>query len=573
MPDGAGQPTPAPRTTVTAGHATDVGTTAAPPRQHRPDRTADAPARQPRSVRRLLGRVPGLVWLIVGLHLCVTLGQTAIFPNFRSPDERLHADLVVAVAYGKLWHWRDDIGVSRGNAAGGFATSKHTPGRLHLADHPPPPRADRPSYRDAGGTDTTGMPANYLIQHPPLYYLLAATVLAVVPGWQDVPFDRIFLLLRYFGAVLTAALPILAWATARRLGLPDPLPIAAALAPLAIPELTHIESAVNNDTLLLIAGAALTLLAARVLTGDTSRRTAVGIGLVTTVALLCKGLALMYPAWIGLVYLVAAVRQRRRGTIGALLVAWAASVPGLSWWIQNRVQYGTVQPHGSYQAPDMPAATAWSDDGTDWLRRLIERLNTTFFTQDQSAARLHTSVWWTATVAGLLLLAAILVTLANRGLPRATTALLLLPVVGLFAIVAKGTWESFVSLHVYAAMQGRYLYAGTVGLIVVALAAAARLPARLRRLAPLVVLGFAAVMQGVSLVGALRLFWVPADAAGWDALARSFQAVGYWYAFGPAVLLPIVAGGLAGTVAVAIAVLRLARPGRPTTIGHPVPDG
>jgi len=77
-------------------------------------------------------RVPTPVWLILGLYLLVVVGQTAVFPNFRAPDEREHVDLIVAVADGDAWPWPDPGTLlrSKGIAAGGFTTSNRIPGQL-----------------------------------------------------------------------------------------------------------------------------------------------------------------------------------------------------------------------------------------------------------------------------------------------------------------------------------------------------------------------------------------------------------------------------------------------------------
>src|ERR1044072_5383247 len=99
-----------------------------------------------RPLLRVMRVVPGLVWLILVSHVAVVLWQTALFPNFRSPDERQHADLIVAVAPGAPWPSPDPgtLPVTEGSGAGGFPRSNRIEGPLRLADHPPP--ADRPSY-------------------------------------------------------------------------------------------------------------------------------------------------------------------------------------------------------------------------------------------------------------------------------------------------------------------------------------------------------------------------------------------------------------------------------------------
>jgi hypothetical protein len=349
---------------------------------------------------------------------------------------------------------------------------------------------------------------------------------------------------------------------------------------LAVPELTHLESSVNNDNLLILLTVGLTLLVIRVLTGDTSRRTALAIGGLTTLALLTKGFALLFPAWIGLAYLVAGARGRSRasgahgpgeGVRGrgrpagvALAVAWAASIPGLTWWVHNKIAYGMVQPHGSQSGiPDLTPVYGWSDGGPGWLHRLLVRLNTTAFVNDQTGLRLHTPAWAIATVAGAVVLAAIAITLVTAPIRRIDSALLLLPAVLVGALVAKGSWEQFAARGAYTAMQGRYLYTGLAGITVVAVAAAARLPQRLRVRLPLAVLGGAALIQTVNLGYTVFLFWTPPGDTAVDSLRHALPALLRWYPLPPAVPVAFLTGTAIAALGALHSLLRSGRATRP----------
>ncbi|MFI8525521.1 glycosyltransferase family 39 protein [Promicromonospora sukumoe] len=511
--------------------------------------------------------VPVVVWLIVLLHLAVMLGQTAVFPNVRSPDERQHVDLILQVRQGDAWPWPGPgtAYVTQGVTAGGFVDADSLDGPQHLADRDDvPPRGERPSYLDAGGPATMTAEGpdgvapvfNQLVQHPPLYYLMGAGVVTLLPGWQDAPLDQVWLLLRWWNALLALPLPLLLFATARRLRLPEPLPVAAALAPLAVPELTHLESAVNNDNLLVVLGACATLLVTRVLTGDLGRRTALLLGLVSTLALLTKGFALMFPAWILLAYLVAGWRHRERlrSAVTSLLVVAVTTVPGVAWWVRNVVVHGMLQPHGTHATPpDLTPVFGWSDGGHVWLGRFAERMVTLFFVQDHAAARAHDVSWWMARVALVLVLAGLTTALVRRPVPRLTALVLLFPVPALAGIVARGSWEQFAAFgDVGAAQQGRYLYTGLVGLLVVALAGAAVLRPAWRRAAPLVVLVLAGGMHLAYQHDVWRLYWWPADGGGLGAFGRAVAAVGHWYPFPATVLVAVVAAGLALALAVGV---------------------
>ncbi|MCP2284462.1 Dolichyl-phosphate-mannose-protein mannosyltransferase [Promicromonospora umidemergens] len=513
------------------------------------------------------------MWLIVLLHLAVLLGQTAVFPNVRSPDERQHVDLVLQVLQGDAWPWPGPgtTYVTQGVTAGGFVEADSLDGPLHLADRQDvPPRGERPSYLAGGGsaTMTAELPDggaepvfNQLVQHPPLYYLLGAGVVGLVPGWADAPLDQVWLLLRWWNALLALPLPLLLFATARRLRLPEPLPVAAALVPLGIPELTHLASAVNNDNLLVVLGACATFLVTRVLTGDLSRRTAALLGLVTMLALLTKGFALMFPPWILLAYLVAGYRHRARlrTAVTSLLVAAAVALPGVAWWVRNLVVHGMLQPHGTHATPpDLTPVYGWSDGGFAWLGRFTERMVTLFFVQDHAAAREHDASWWMARVALVVILAGLGTALVRRPLRPLDALVLLFPVPALTGIVARGSWEQFAAFQdLGAAQQGRYLYTGLVGLLVVALAGAAVLRPLWRRLVPLAVLTLAGGMHLAFQHDVWHLYWMPHD-AGPGAFVRALAAVGHWYAFPSAVLVALAVAGLALGTAVAVSLARSA---------------
>lgn len=511
--------------------------------------------------------VPTVVWLIAIVHLSVALAQTAIFPNARSPDERQQVDLVLQVEQGEAWPWPDPgtLFVTRGMDAGHFIAVDRLPGRQHLADRDDvPPRGERPSYASAGGATPLDEPYfNQLIQHPPLYYVLGAGVVAVIPDWTGQPLDAVWMVLRWGNALLAAALPILLFLTARRLGLPSPLPVVAAATPLLVPELTHMESAVNNDNLLIVLMAGATYLVARVLTGDLGWRTGAALGAVTSLALLTKGFALLIPAWIVLAYVVAAVRERRRADAArGLLVAALTSVPGALWWLRNLLLYDTVQPHGTHtEPPDLTAVHGWSDGGWDWLGRFVERFVTLFFVNDHDSDRAMDASWWMARVVLVVLLVGIGAALVRRGVPRAAALVLLFPIPALAGIVARGSYEQFAAFgDTAAAQQGRYLFPGVVGLMVVAVAGAAVLAPRWRRWVLPGLLALAVAIHAAFWHDVWTLYWLPADAGASNlgGLTHAVEAIAFWYPFPPAVLGVVLLAGLAAAGLLAREAIRAA---------------
>src|SRR4051812_32667857 len=171
---------------------------------------------------------------------------------------------------------------------------------LYSAQQPILP-AERPSFDDMSLTrevDLSDFP-DQMTQHPPLYYGLSAAVVKAM-GADDWRFDRTLTLLRWVSVLLVAPLPLLAYSVAVRLSGRRRVGDLAAVLPLAIPQLGALGGAVTNDSLVVCLGGVLVLLLARMLTGDRSWRTTVGIGLVLGLGLLTKGTLLIAVPVVGL---------------------------------------------------------------------------------------------------------------------------------------------------------------------------------------------------------------------------------------------------------------------------------
>ncbi|MGH3440852.1 MAG: glycosyltransferase family 39 protein, partial [Nitriliruptorales bacterium] len=281
---------------------------------------------------RVLGeRVPRAVWALTAFHIALLLGASLLFPAFRPPDEAGHVDLVLHARRTLAWPDYDEAQMSVPVVA---ARERVQPGGIQIARPPrhtvedATARGDRPTFGDLGGAaeamprgtratfdhlaEERGWAAagepNQLANHPPLYYYVTGAVSAVLSAVVEVfagPLDFLqsVWLMRLVSVAMVAPLPFLAWATARRIGAPPVAAVAAAAVPLAIPQLTHIGAAVNNDNLLTLAFGVLTLLLVAVWDGDVRPRLAVVVGAVGAVSLLAKGFALVLPPWIAAAYL------------------------------------------------------------------------------------------------------------------------------------------------------------------------------------------------------------------------------------------------------------------------------
>jgi 4-amino-4-deoxy-L-arabinose transferase-like glycosyltransferase len=275
-------------------------------------------------------------------------------------DEVAHIDMAyVYSAHPFHFYGPGQLQYTRANAGMQAQLPGYPPSKL-LAKAPIPPRHQRPSFAQLGGhTFLTGGVPNQMVQHPPLYYWLAAAVLRL-PGVSHRAWDLQVWLMRLLSVILMLPLPALVWAaTVRLLSRPGRprgstwrLALIAAAIPLTVPNLIRNGSSVTNDSLLILATSAVLYLLSRVLTGDLSRRTAIWIAVWLAIALLTKGFALVLPPVVLAAYLFGAwpmgdrLKTRMQAIWQPLAIAAAGGVIGGLWWLRNLIDYGAVQPNG-----------------------------------------------------------------------------------------------------------------------------------------------------------------------------------------------------------------------------------
>jgi small subunit ribosomal protein S36 len=317
---------------------------------------------------RIFGRVPKLLWLIVALQSFLILSTGVLYTSFQEPDEIAHVDYVLAHRHGE---WLDGPG-ERHFQLGVMQAWRLVPNtqtRPHVGDHIPFKRADRPSF-DALGTGPvlTGLP-NQMVQHPPLYYGVAAGFSYLVPNFSHLSFDKQIFWLRFLSLLMMIPVPIFAWLIGRRLTGRDSVGLIMAVLPLSVPSYLRIGASVSNDVPMVLFGAILLYLLARVASGDLTRRTSLLIGLFWGFTLLTKGFGLVFPPVIVLGYLLGStgglmsrIKSIRLPVLGAGVVGVAV---GGWWWIRNVIVYHAVQTYGygslwpvnKLYGPDVPGGT------------------------------------------------------------------------------------------------------------------------------------------------------------------------------------------------------------------------
>lgn len=404
---------------------------------------------------------------------------------------------------------------------------------------------------------------NQMPQHPPLYHQAMAMVLrverAVLPGPRPPPLDRELGLLRLVNALLILPLPVLAWAAARRMGAAPAAALTASVLPLGLPQLTHIGASLNNDNLLTLLAGVLAVLLAGVARGRRTARTDVAVGVVVGLAMLTKAFALALIPWVVAAYVLAwlvrgaAADGRRDVTIGSLRAGALAIALGAWWWVLNLVRHGEPAPTSETltRVPRLDAE-GFEPDRLGYAYRFVTRMATRSWAWVGFRAPKVELPGPVTLVLTLLALAAVVTAIVTRGraTPEASDTggtdadaatsdadgrageasadadsparrrsrplrrellLALAPVVLLFVAVSRRAYGLHVTTGGYSFVQGRYLYAGIVPLMVLVAIGAHHV---LGRRAPIALLSLGAALQGWMLLRVLDGAWAGAGVTG-----------------------------------------------------------
>ncbi|MEO3938368.1 hypothetical protein V3N99_16640 [Dermatophilaceae bacterium Soc4.6] len=559
--------------------------------------TRPAPsARSPRSTR---GRLPLTVWAITVLWAAVLLGAGLVWPMAYGYDEPQHIDMAYVYS-GAPFTFYDPAQLPPTRASAGLQSLQPGfPPRVAFLDAPIAPRSDRQSFEQLGGRAfVVGGQPNQMMQHPPLYYWTMAVVLRL-PGVDHLAWDVQVWLMRLVSSLLLLPVPVLCWATMRRLlqvrrpggGTADgqetvgdevvrqarieasAAGLTAAAVLLTIPNLARDGSAVTNDTLLVLAGSVLVWGLVRVMTGDLSLRVATWVSVALAVALLTKGFGLVFPPVILAAYLVAGWRRRADGGLGRavaalvrpLLVVAVGGAIGITWWVRNLVLYKTLQVNGmgeatqirAYGLPDGggPISKFLPDFSSQFVMRIWGGIG---LADTPSMGPVLTYGWFSLVVVGILVACTARSRNGARGMALVLTASVLLTfaVVGAGSLAANQKWSNVIS-----GAQGRYVYHLVVVLAAVSVLGWVRVlrPASLPLLAPVVLIG-GLVTTVAAWVFILEQWYTPLKGSGPGTLLSGVHGLLRWSPLPSTVTVLLVF--VLPTVASLFALVVLVRDGR-----------
>lgn len=430
----------------------------------------------------------------------VLLGATSalLVPVLQAPDETAHIDTALHLALGDGY-----VAPAEERVLAAVQEAESSAAST--------PAADRPTWgellRDHPGETTR---VDQMTQHPPTWYLIAAGVLRAV-GFEHVRWDLTVLMLRLLGVGFVAPVPLLTWMTLRRLLGSPRIAIVGAIAVLAVPQVVHIGASVSNDPPVILLGAVVTWLVARVLTGERRLPTLLGLGVAAGLAAWFKGTGLPAVPFAAIATLVAAplagrTPQLRRRLLDTLLVLATAGLVGAWWWVRNLVVHRTLQPEG------LPRAAVPWDPGTGpdlgyFVNHEWDGVTASFWGYFGKLQYPMSPI-----LTDLLSFAVLVAVAASfaRG-PHRRTALVLavFPVVPALLLL-RTNWSAYDALHQIAAAQGRYLFVALVPVVALCVIGCLRLtdrsPVLRRRLGLAVVVGAPVVaLYGLSI--AYRGFW------------------------------------------------------------------
>lgn len=489
------------------------------------------------------------------LGLCLLTLWSFLAPLSEPPDEIQHLDMAYYLTSGESYPNYDERPVGGGALSLYFSHFFLVTGRdgrivsEHRTVESATPERLNPTYAERGGNEPDEdsvnklrglMPGvgdvawlNQMTQHPPLYYLGSTTALRAsrhLPGGSDLSMHAEVHLLRLLNVAMTAAIPIIAWFAARRLGASEATALTASLLVLCVPEFTHIGAVVNNDNLLTLLTSLLVLPLVAVFRGDLRHRTAVAIGVVTGLAFLTKAFALVLPPWIALCYLVALRRQperRRQGLTSLGLAGGIVVVLSGWWWVRNLIRHGTPAPstHGSNPL-GIPTPPGFEPDFVGYVSRFTVLLVDRFWARVGTLHSLPVGIVIAATASVAILVVTAFVRRpptagqpSHHGGPRRLELATLSSIAGLLlAFVFVRAWLLYADTGREYFINGRYLFGAIVPLAVVAAVGANRL---LHRWSPLAALGAVMLMQGAGIHLALERLWGAPGASlrsSWDGL-------------------------------------------------------
>lgn len=445
-------------------------------------------------------------WIVLGTTTVAWLGLLLSFalltPAFGAPDEPAHVDAAFRLALGLGWPHGGEM--------------HYLAAVRQIVEHPVP-AVDRPTVDALLAAVPGDSPAiDPMSQNPPTYWLVAAGILRLIRfGAHD--WATSVLVLRLFDVALVTALPVLVWATVRRVTRSPRTALVAPLLLFAVPQLAQVAAGVTSWAPMILLGAVLVWLSVRVLTGDRSWWTTAGLAVAVTGLAAISALGLLAVPFVVLVFVLArdqrtasdqrtATDQRdqrpwRRSALHAGVVVVAAAAVSGWWWVRTLLVSGTLLPDALRGVTTVQPYPSGGANPGAFAGRQWDGLTASFF-GDFGANQwpLPPMVVDALAIVGLVALGW---SYARRGAGRRVmTIALVWPALVVVATLAYN-WRNYLGTHQGNGLQGRFLFVAVVALVLsqaVAWRALVVRPELRRRLARIAAVGsFAIALYGIGI--------------------------------------------------------------------------
>jgi hypothetical protein len=402
--------------------------------------------RASRGERRAITVITATFGLVLTLWALLT-------PMFHAPDEAAHFDAAVHLALGDGWP-------APGHERYYEATSVAQTSVGHVA------ASDRPTYGELLRTHPGAHDyVNQMTQHPPTYYVVAAGVLDAI-HFEDLRWDVDVFVVRMLSVLMVTPLPLLAWATVRRLTRSPKAAIVGGMMLFAVPQLAQIGSSVSNDPPVMLVGALLVWLVVRMHTGATGWRNLLALGVVLGLSVALKATGLPAIPFVAVAVLFCAratipLGARWIRTIGVLAVG---GVLGGWWWVHNLVAYRTLQPNGLISVrPNVPWPAGQTPNFGVFFNTEWNGLTSTFW-GDFGRAQFAMAPFLTDALSIMALGAIVVWGYRRRPGLAAACSLAVLPA-ALIAFQLLNNWQGYERTQSIDGVQGRYFFPGIVAMI------------------------------------------------------------------------------------------------------------
>ncbi len=538
----------------------------------------DAGDTPPRPVK-LLRSAPKIIWLLVLVHGLLVISWSVLTPIYHAPDEPVHVDAAVRLYNGEGWPvpgkaFLSDDGISAWAGSPYSLPSQPLVERpFYLPQADAVPRDQRPHwdqlserYPLKGRHDNQ---IQQMVQHPPLYYAIEAAVIKILPGSSGYRWDVWVGIMRIVSALMVTTLPLIAWATCRALTRSRAAGLCAAITPFAIPQLSVIGGAVNNDNAVTLFSSLCLLGCVCAIKGNRSLRGGIFTGVSLGLALFSKTNAVVLLPVVLVSYLIGSRAQvttdllaekrwvfRGSRVIKPLAMTYALGfVIGGWWYVFQKIRTGAFQP----TVPNFPGGIKL-DGRLDFADKVWRYMQIRFW---GSAGWFEVSLPFTMTFVASL----VVILLVGYGLVRSpgwrtrtTIGVLLIPMVVALLLVIWQAYRFWQHNGRLLGVQGRYLFVGVIGLAAALGLGVAALPRAVRRWAPIAFVAGAVYMQWQLIMRVIDVWWRPPHGTlrqAWGALS----AYAVWQPSFVRVLFSVTAVAIIAAV-VSIVVICVRRDGR-----------